>query len=189
VRLARDRFVLYQMRLWVLFVAALAGGFAVAITGGLRRYRERKAIEVAARSQAQPRPTVDSPRPSSDDPDIHWIGTAKSMQRRMLLVCLLVGAGGSLLVVAVMSGTSGEMRDGSSLIMFLPVFIFTIASIATFVIGRRMLTTMRIGALREWLLVRNWRSRVAIGVAMKSFFRQNPSRSKVWPFHSDEANT
>jgi hypothetical protein len=62
-----------------------------------------------------------------------------------------------------MSGTSGEMRDGSSLIMFLPVFIFTIASIATFVIGRRMLTTMRIGALREWLLVRNWRSRVAIG--------------------------
>jgi hypothetical protein len=163
VRTARDRFALYQLVLWVLFVVALPGGFAVAIAGELKHRRERQSIETQSREQARSRPLQETPRPSADDPDIYWIGAAGSVQRRLLFVCLLIGAGGPLAYMAVMHLLFGEARGGLSFIVYAPVFILVIASTLAFAIGRKMLGNLRIGALREWLLVRNWRKRIAIG--------------------------
>jgi hypothetical protein len=163
VRAARDRFALYQSALWILFVVALAAGFAIAIAGELKHRRDQKSAELQARSQVRLRPVKDTPRPSANDPDIHWIGAAESMQRRLLFVCLLIGAGGPLAYMAVMHLIFGDARGGLSFIVFAPVFILVIASTLAFAIGRKMLANLRIGALHEWLLVRNWRNRIAIG--------------------------
>ena len=163
VRAARDRFVLYQTLLWILFVVVLAAGFAIAIAGELRRQRDRKAMEAADHAQARSRPAQETPRPAADDPGIHWITTAETIERRLLMVCLLIGASGLLMVIALMGVTSGEARDGSSLILMSPGLILPIAAVISFVIGRKMLDTMRIGVLREWVVLCNWREKIAIG--------------------------
>jgi hypothetical protein len=163
VRAARDRFALYQTALWILFATSLVAGFAVAIVDEIKRQRNRGALEAERRSQAQARPVQQTPRPPPDDPDIHWIGTADSVRRHLLTAFLLIGAGGLLMVIAVMRLVSREVADGPFFVLFFSLLILGVPLVVALVIVRKMLVTIRIGVLREWLIVCDWRRRVAIG--------------------------
>jgi hypothetical protein len=163
VRATRDRFALYQAVLWILFATSLVAGFAVAIVDEIKRQRNRRALEAERRSQARARPVQETPRPSPDDPDIHWIGTADSVRRHLLTAFLIIGAGGLLMVIAVMRLVSREIPDGLFFVLFFSLLILGVPLAVALVIVRRMLVTIRIGVLREWLIVCDWRRRVAIG--------------------------
>jgi len=163
VRAESARYALYQSLLWILFAAFLVAGFAAAIVTDLKYQRDQRASKIANRPRDRSRPVPETPRPTANDPDIHWIGTAASAQRRLLIVCILFGAGGSLIVAAMMSLISRESHGESYLILFFPMFFLAIALVMTFIIGRKLLRTVRIGVLREWLIVCDWRKRVAIG--------------------------
>jgi len=162
VRATRTHYRRLQSFLWVVFAGALVLGFAVAINDELSRRREKDVAQNVAKVTAA---TVsESEPPTPNDPGIHWIPLAQAFRRqfRLLLIVMTVILIGSLLLFIPLYDKFNDKPE--SAIVLAGLYALLIASTVAIWFGfRRMMRSLRVGVIREWVLLRGLANRFAIG--------------------------
>ncbi len=162
VRAARAHYARLQILLWVVFAGALVFGFAVAINGELKRQRESSTAQSAERLQRAP--LGESERPAPDDPDIQWVPLSKAFLRQLKLlqlVMIIVALGGLFIFVPFIGDLTKKPESGLFIAgLYVLVIGSTIVPVLWFL---KTMRNLRVGVLREWVLLRGISNKIAIG--------------------------
>ena len=161
VRTARTHYQRLQWFLWAVFAGALVLGFTVAISGELRIQREKDIAHDAARATAAT--SSESQLPSPDDPGIHWVSLSKGFRRqsRILLIVVMVMPIIGLLLIPLYDKLTQKPDSGYILAGLYALLIASTAIIAFMI--RKVMRSLRVGVIREWVLLRGLSSKFAVG--------------------------
>lgn len=158
-----------EKRWWWAFGGLLVAGFVLAIIGEQRakRLQTEQAVEAAHATLAVIAQQGDSPQPAADDPDIHWLARNDRRVRMIRLVVWLCA--GLLLLMMVLtvarlySADDTAFQDGK-LSQFMTMQGVLVAALVFVCWSVEMLIKrVRIGVLREWVILRNLSGKTAVG--------------------------
>ncbi len=162
VRAARAHYARLQILLWGVFAGALVFGFAIAISGELKRQRNSSTDRSAERLRGAS--FSESERPTPDDPGIHWIPLSQSYRRQsklLLIVMIVIPLGGLLLFIPFLDELTENPGSGPVLAgLYALLIAFTIVAV---LVLRKSMRNIGVGVVREWIVLRSLSNKVAVG--------------------------